>query len=227
MRESNAFATVGCNGPTTWATSLPDGADLDLHQLRHHTENALQCISALVATAPGLNATAEGRRIAEEVERRIVLATQASNALFGMTRTPGSLEARVRSLTESVAELLADPDQVVRVEVSCTGACPEVLHDVVLRAVQELVGNAVKHGFYARLVGRVRVSLASGACGTKLVVTDDGWGLGRRPGHGQGISFVRALIAPFGGTLTLRSKDGVAAEVVLPSATPSLHRPPR
>jgi two-component sensor histidine kinase len=219
MLESDMLmATAGAAGSAAWAAPSPDEADLDLRQLRHHTKNALQRISALVATAPGLKATVAGRQLAEEVERRICLAAKASDALFGLTRAPGTLEGRLRLLSESVAELLADSDQVIRIEVACTGTCPAALQDVVLRAVQELVGNAVKHGFYARLVGRVRVDLASGPRGTTLVVADDGWGLCRRPGDGQGLGLVRALIAPHGGALALRSGDGVTAEMVLPSA---------
>ncbi len=215
MLESEVHAAAG---PTAWTASLPDDAHLDLRQLRHHTKNALQRIASLVAAVPGLTATVAGRRLAEEVERRVCLAAQASDALFGLTRPPGTLEGRLRSLGEALAELLADPDQVIRVEVACTEACPVALHDVVLRATQELVGNAVKHGFYARLVGRIRVDLATGPGGIRLVIADDGWGLAYRPGDGQGLSLVRALIAPFQGTLTLRSGDGVTAEIVLPSA---------
>jgi two-component sensor histidine kinase len=218
MLESDAVAVVGADGPAAWTTSPPEDGGLDLRQLRHHTKNALQRISALVATAPDLRATAAGRRLADEVERRIRLAAQVSDALFGLTRAPGSLERRLRSLGESLAELLADPDQVIRVEVACTGACPAALHGLVLSVTQELVGNAVKHGFCARLVGRISVDLAAGPRGTRLVIADDGWGLGRRPCDGQGLGIVRALIAPFAGTLALRSGDGVTAELFLPSS---------
>ena len=130
----------------------------------------------------------------------------------------GPLEQRLRLLCETLAELLADPDQIVQIEVACSGACPPALHGAVLRAALELVGNAVRHGFYQRLVGRLRVELASGAHGTRLIVADDGWGLGCRPGKGQGLPLLRAAVAPLGGTLALRGGDGVTAEVFLPCA---------
>lgn len=223
MLQGKALATMaGPAEPAPWSP-VPREGDLDLRQLRHHTKNALQRIAALVATAPGLRATEAGRRVAAEAERRVLLAAQVSDALFGLTRAPGALAGRLRLLSESLAELLADPDQVVHVEVEGDAGdqVPAALHGAVLSAAQELVGNAVKHGFYARLVGRVRVELAADACGIRLVVADDGWGLCRRPDDGQGLDLVRALIAPLGGTLSLRSgrTGGLTAEVALPTPT--------
>lgn len=127
---------------------------------------------------------------------------------------------KAADVIDVLPDLLADPDQAVRVEVACAGACPASLHDVVLRVAQELVGNAVKHGFYARLAGRIRLDLVSSPRETRLVAADDGWGLCRKPGDGQGLCLVRALIAPFGGTLALRAGNGVTAEVILRPAAP-------
>ena len=125
-----------------------------------------------------------------------------------------------RHTAEALAELYADHDQVIRIEVVCTGSCPAALNDVVLRSMQELVGNAVKHGFYARLVGCIRLELISGPRGTKLIVADDGWALATESGHGHGLQLVRALIEPLGGTLALRAGNGVTAEIYLRSAAP-------
>ncbi len=140
------------------------------------------------------------------------------DARFGLTRQIGGLDRRLRLLCETLAESLGDPDQVLRVAVACGGGCPAVLHGMVLRVALELVGNAISHGFHRRLVGCVQVDLATGSRGTTLVVADDGWGLGCRPGDGRGPRLVRRLVDPLGGTLTLRGRDGVTAEVFLPHA---------
>lgn len=222
MFEDDVPMGVGADGPAA-PTAPPGAGDPGLRPLRHHTKDALRRIGALAATTPGSETSAAGQRLAEEVERRVHLAVRVSDALFGLTRAPGPLERRLRALAEGLADLLADPDQVIRVEVACAGACPAALHGVVLRAAQELVGNAVEHAFHARLVGRVRVDLACGPRGVRLTVADDGWGLAREAGAGRGLGFVRALVAPFGGTLAVRDTQdrwGTTAEVVLPPAVP-------
>ena len=48
------------------------------------------------------------------------------------------------------------------------------------------------------------------------MVADDGWEFCHRPGGGDGLAIVRALIAPFGGVLDIKSGDGATAEVLLP-----------
>ena len=66
------------------------GQEIDLRQLRHHTKNTLQRIIALIAETPGLHDTPAGERIAQELQYRIGLSADISNALFGLTSAPGS-----------------------------------------------------------------------------------------------------------------------------------------
>lgn len=143
------------------------------------------------------------------------------DALSSLTRRPASMKEYLRLTVEMLAELLANPDQVVHVEVFCDGTCPAAVQAAVMCAVHELVSNAVKHGFYRRLVGYVRVDLAAFPQGTRLRVVDDGWGMPYPHNEGVGLRNVRASIAPFGGKLALRSADGVTAEIFLPNAASS------
>lgn len=134
---------------------------------------------------------------------------------------PASMKEHLRLMVEILAELLADPDQVVHVEVSCDGVCPAALQATIMCAVHELVGNAVKHGFYRRVLGCVRVDLLTFPQGTRLRVVDDGWGMPYPHSEGVGLRNVREIIAPFGGKLAIRSADGVTAEIFLPDAASS------
>jgi two-component sensor histidine kinase len=207
------------------AIARVDNADIDMRQLRHHTKNALQRIAALAATTPGLQATPEGRRLVAEIERRILLTAQISDALFGLTRTPAPFADRLVLLSKSLVDLLADPDQVIRTEVTCQEACehdcPADLHEIILRVTQELVSNAVKHGFQDRVVGRLRIQVARTWRGIRLTVADDGWGFGHRPcppdaRGGQGLGLIRSLLEPVDGVLAIRTDDGLTAEVLFP-----------
>ncbi len=222
MPVSSMVSSADPHGPALDAGEGGAADRLSLRQLRHLTANALQQLLNEVAQQGELRSTRAGRRLCEDIERRILLSAALANALFGMTREPGPFPVRLRSLGETVIGLLGDPDQMLSLDVAVEGRCPAVLEEVVLRVAHELLGNAVKHGMYMRLVGRIRVSLASGPRGTRLVVADDGWGSCQRPGHGQGLGLVRALIAPFGGTLDARSgrDGGFTAEVDLPPVTP-------
>ena len=223
MPVSSMASSADPHGPALDAGESGAADRLSLRQLRHLTANALQQLLNEVAQQGELRSTRAGRRLCEDIERRILLSAAIANALFGMTREPGPFPVRLRGLGEVVVGLLGDPDQVLSVDVALEGRCPAVLEEVVLRVAHELLGNAVKHGMYMRLVGRIRVDVASGPRGTWLVVADDGWGGCQRPGHGQGLGLVRALIAPFGGTLDARSgRDGggFTAEVNLPLITP-------
>jgi len=190
--------------------------DLDLRQLRHHTKNALQRILGLIAEAPGLCDTPAGEKIAQELEYRIALSANISNALFGLTSAPGSMAERLRQLAGAVVDMMRDSDQVIRVGVSVRGNCPPALREAVLRSAHELLGNAVKHGMKARVQGRIGVRLVSDADSTTLTITDNGWGFSNAPRSGEGLALARSFAARHGGSLDLDGADGTVATLELP-----------
>lgn len=184
-------------------------------QLRHLTNNALQRILCQVAQHDELRRTSEGRRLCEDVERRILYSAAVADALFGFTCEPGVLSGRLRGLGEAVIGLMADPDQVLRFELSVAGTCPPALEDTVLRVANELLGNAVKHGMRARLFGSVSARLASDERRTVLTITDDGWGWrGDEPQPGEGLRIAGTLADERGGSLRLERR-GYATVVTL------------
>jgi two-component sensor histidine kinase len=130
----------------------------------------------------------------------------------------GDFGHRLRCMIETQAEMLADADQIVRTELHFAGACPAQHRHVVLCVAQELTANAIRHGFYARMIGRIHVELVSTLAETRLTVSDDGWGMGTQAVEGGGLDRIRTLIAPFAGILRLRSSGGVTADVWLQPA---------
>lgn len=192
------------------------GQDIDLRQLRHHTKNTLQRILGLIAEAPGLCDTPAGEKIAQELEYRISLSANISNALFGLTGVPGSMGERLRQLTGAVVDMMRDADQIVRIGVSVRGACPTGLREAVLRSAHELVSNAVKHGMKGRPTGRITVRLVSDHDSTTLTVTDNGWGFVGTPRSGEGLSLAGGFAARHGGSLDLDGVDGTVATLELP-----------
>ena len=191
-------------------------ADIDLRQLRHHTKNTLQRIMGLIAEAPGLRDTPAGERIARELEYRIGLSAAISDALFGLTGTPGAMVDRLRQLAGAMVEMMRETGQVIRVGVSVRGCCPVELREAVLRAAHELIGNAVKHGMKGRPSGRITIRLVTAEDGTTLTVVDNGWGFSGPPRLGEGLSLALDFAARHGGTLEMDGGDGTVAALELP-----------
>lgn len=139
------------------ATDAQPDMQADFRQLRHQTKNALTRILAQVSAC--LPAQGPAQRVAADLERRILLTAEISDALFGLTRAPAKLEQRLFSLCSSVIELYADPDQELTLRCSVQHTVRPALDTVILRVAHELVGNAVKHGMHMRLLGRIEVRL--------------------------------------------------------------------
>jgi two-component sensor histidine kinase len=191
--------------------------ETDFRQLRHQTKNALQRMLLVIEEHSAVRDSEAGQAVATELQRRITLMAAISDALFGLTHAPGPFVERLGSLCENVVALLGGPDQDIRVGVFVAGRCPPALHETVLRVAHELVGNAVKHGMYARIAGRIEVRLESDDCKVRLVVTDDGWGWVGQPAAGEGLSLARLIAVRAHGTMTLsRRGDRTMAMLALP-----------
>lgn len=196
-------------GPISTHAAWPAPADRDVQfrQLRHHTKNALQTILDIVGHAPELRGDG-GIRLSHQLEQRILLAARLSDTLFGTTTPPGTFEERLTGLCEGVVQLLGDRDAEVSVFVSAP-ACPAALESTVLRVAHELVGNAVRHGMHARLLGRIHVALSIERGRLVLSVADNGWGCGTEPvTRGEGLSLADALAGRHGGVVRVRETRG-------------------
>ena len=191
--------------------------EADFRQLRHHTKNALQRILIQITRCRELQETVHGQRLFDDLERRIFLSSTVSDALFGLTGTPGPLATRLQQLCDALIDLLGDSDQLLRATVTVDAAVPAVLDDTVLRIAHELVGNAIKHGLYARSVGKITVKVGTGPGGqVRLQVMDDGWGFGCAPERGEGMRLAQMLATGCGGTVELRCGGGLTvAEATL------------
>jgi two-component sensor histidine kinase len=210
-------------GRETWVESeCPErggpASECDFRQLRHHTKNVLQQILLQIEHAHDLQVTARGSRLLADLQRRILLSAQISDSLFGITRSPASMSERLRVLSESTIRMLADGTQAIRLDVTVGGNCPEWQRQLVLRVAHEFVGNAVKHGMRARVIGTISVHLMTDIDGcTALVVTDDGWGFRGSPDAGEGLRIAGDLAASAGGTISLVRTHVTVAELELPS----------
>lgn len=212
VTDRHTWAQPACPGRV-----LADG-DNEFRQLRHHTKNLLQQILLRIEHAHDLKLTQRGGRLLADLQRRILLSAQISDALFGITDCPAPMSERLRVISDSTLQMFADGTQVIRLDVTASDDCPAPLQQLVLRVAHEFVANAVKHGMHARLIGKIGVRLARGADGaTSLIVTDDGWGFCDSPDAGDGLGIANDLAASAGGTISLRRTSVTTAELRLPS----------
>jgi signal transduction histidine kinase len=188
----------------------------------------------------GMLVDGEGRRLAEMVGQVLELAGMQS----GQRRRPlerVSVEALVR---DALAESRPALEQAgFTVELELADGLPPILADPVSlgRAIQNLVGNAIKHASQGRWIG-VRAHTAAGRAGpeVRLVVEDRGPGIdpadlphlfepfyrgrgvagSRIEGAGLGLSLVRHIAEAHGGRVSVSTQAGrgSAFTVHLPAA---------
>ncbi|MBC3762316.1 sensor histidine kinase [Quadrisphaera oryzae] len=109
------------------------------------------------------------------------------------------------------------------VELDLPGVLPPLTSEaevVLLRAAQEGLGNARRHGAAARVV----LALAVDVEGVELTVTDDGTGLAAPPtstNTGYGLAAMAARAAQVGGSAVLEQRTGGGAGCVLRVRVPA------
>ena len=96
---------------------------------------------------------------------------------------------------------------VVRLNITIDGYCLSDLRRGVLLAAEEMVANAMKHGFHERSIGKIGVRVTSDEMsGTRLDISDDGWGIDfPKMREAAGFQLLRSL-----GNVALRDQPGIA-----------------
>ena len=183
-------------------------------EIRHRVANTFQLLSAL--------ARMRSQRAAEpETRRQLAWMADAIGSL-------GALERHRKGDGVDFAAYLGEmapvwrrrhatrtAELVLAVEPLVT---PDSAASTLAMITQELIGNALSHGFGEDRPGRVEVRLArlpDGRC--ELLVTDDGVGFDPQSSAGRerfGLWFVRRLAAQVRGEFSLTPSPGVVARLV-------------
>ena len=126
-----------------------------------------------------------------------------------------------RGLGDAVRSLALEAPLPVEVTVSLPQRPEEAVESAVYFAVQELLGNVLKHA----QAQRVRISLAQDGAVLRVRVADDGRG-GADPGRGSGLHGLRRRLGTFDATVTVDSPVGgptiVELEVPCASSSPRI-----
>jgi SAM-dependent methyltransferase len=90
-----------------------------------------------------------------------------------------SVEFAVAALAERIKTAIDSRELAVRIDLSFDGICPAAYGTAVLWVAEELLTNAIEHGFYKRRRGQIFLHIST--CidsGIEILASDDGWGFG-------------------------------------------------
>jgi hypothetical protein len=144
-----------------------------------------------------------------------------------LTGFSAALEALIdRSKLDALAQGLS-----LTISVSSKGVFPESYASTALRVVDELLCNAIEHGFYKCRRGQILLEITSCAERIYIVAHDDGWGFGRiKTVDGNGFLLLRQIgdVKISHGAHPFKACVGVVVPLVLrtPSAVGRWPQPP-
>ena len=196
-----------------------------IHQLRHQTKNLLQAMTLTLVDA-SLEMPSSTEDLIQDLVRRMQVTAAMADVLFGATGPRTTFEATLKTLCENVALAFGPTGCRVTVNFRGRASCPPRLHRHLLRAVHEMVGNAVKHGrrgrgdrsaMSAEDIG-IRVCLRQQSRAVSLMVHDQGPGfppdVDTRPGGGT--RTLDHLARTMSGSLSRRNWRGAVIRLVVP-----------
>jgi GAF domain-containing protein len=200
--------------------------DMLLKEMHHRVKNNLQTVASLLKlqmrhSEPGANVEPLAHSIAR-IESIAAVHDLLSQEEIGLT----TVRQIVRKIIDIASHSLIEPQ--VGVQFSISGAEERISsrHATVLALVlNELIANAVTHGFEGRQSGAIRVSSSSDGRLLRIEVEDDGVGL--PPGFdverdkGLGLTIIHTLVTEdLKGHFELRpaTNGGTVAIVVFPHA---------
>lgn len=186
------------------ATAEAARQELRFRELDHRVKNTLMMTAALLRRQLGGIADVAARAAIESASARVVV--------MGRVHQIGSRAANV-DLAEVIGTVCTDlvgPDPCFVLELEAEPvSAPAHKAAVVALIVNELVTNALKHGFRDRAAGKVAVNLRrTDAASVTLSVSDDGAPLpvnGKDAADGIGLQLVARLADQIAGTLNVET----------------------
>lgn len=186
-----------------------------LHEVDHRMKNNLQLIASLILLQSRRAADPAARVALKGALERVAAISAVHRGLSPSDPTVFQVAEFMRDLTRDLAGAVGRDDLQIALEldevtIPASSAAPFAL------VFNELLGNALKHGFPAGRPGLTTISLANRGEAYVLTVADDGVGMGdASPGFGSMI--VGLLSQQLHADLQISdAKPGVRATVTIP-----------
>ena len=186
-----------------------------LREMHHRIKNNLQTIAMLMELQIGEADKLTTRQVLETNIHRVNSIATVHEVLsergFKLVDVKDVLERIVQS---TMASMVA-PDQAVAIQVVGDSMPLPSRHATTLTiALNELIQNALEHGFKGRKNGRIEISIGRSAEELIFLVRDDGLGISKPLQTGLGLEIVQTLIqADLSGQFKINSIEPSGTEV--------------
>ncbi len=195
-----------------------------LEEIQHRVRNSLQTIISLLRMQARRAESEETRNVLEESITRLLSVAAVHDFLYN----PGEHIVDLRALSERILQetargIIAPDKKIELILEGPTVHLPAHQATPCALVINELLLNALEHGYPDQAGGRVSITLRETYDNIVIEIQDDGSGLpenfdARRDGS-LGLSIVRSLVEDgLAGHFELKNRDGVAAIVTFPKA---------
>jgi two-component sensor histidine kinase len=211
-------APAGHGGSLRSATEASPGgrgaeAQNLLYEVDHRVKNNLQLIASLIQLQARRTGDETQRAALRTVLERVNAITTVHRRLFQGDIHRFDADDFLRDLIGDLAAAAGRDDITVSLSLDPV-RIPAASAAAFALVVNELVGNALKHGFPERS-GRIDVTLVREGDTCVLTIADDGIGLSDAP-PGFGLTLVRLLCQQLHADLDLRAAGGTTAVMRTP-----------
>jgi two-component sensor histidine kinase len=195
-----------------------------LREIQHRMKNSLQTIISLLRMQARRAESEEIRHVLEESITRLLSVAAVHDFLYSPGEHIVDLRALSERLLHETATGIVAPDK--KIELALDGPTvylPANQATPCALVINELLLNALEHGYADQPNGRVSITLRETYDHIVIEIQDDGSGLpdnfdAQKDGS-LGLSIVRSLVEDgLAGQFELRNRDGVAALVKFPKA---------
>jgi two-component sensor histidine kinase len=196
--------------------------DATIREVHHRVKNNLQTIASLLRIQARRSGSDEASHALREAEERISSMAVVHEQLTGSDDERVDFADSARIIGEMVRSSIGRPDASLKVVVEgSTGEIPAQVATSMALVTAELVHNAIEHGIGSRERGTVTVELRRLPGEVKLVVRDDGGGLGPDfdpdASANLGLAIVKTVVEDdLRGTLTFSSGRGTCVTIRVP-----------
>jgi signal transduction protein with GAF and PtsI domain len=190
-----------------------------VREMHHRIKNNLQNVAMLLRLQMSGDRQVPAREVLHDSVNRILSIAAVHEVLSERGFRLVDVRDVLERVSHAVAQNMRRPD--LEMEVTVHGdevALPSRAATSLALAVNELIQNALEHGFSGRVRGRVDVALQRTPDALRVEVHDDGVGLGEAPARSLGLEIVGTLVdEDLRGTWSLHSDgQGTTAHIEIP-----------